>query len=184
MRRAARLWWVFAFMLAAAGPAAADIDISEYEPPGALGSARQRAQMREGIAADIEAERRRAEQQAERERREREAGAAREARRPYAERLTEQRCTACHTARNFADVRHTWLGWRLVVARMVWLNGAPIPLQEQSVITGHLAASRPADSFTRVIENWIPLLLVAIAASTPVVLGRLRARRREPRRQA
>lgn len=184
MRRAARLRWVFACMLAAAGPAAADIDISEYEPPGALESARQRAQLREGIAADIEAERRRAEQQAERKRLEREAAAAREARRPYAERLTEQRCTACHTARNFADVRHTWLGWRLVVARMVWLNGAPIPLQEQSVITGHLAASRPADAFTRVIENGLPVLLIAIAASTPVVLGRLRARRRETRQQA
>jgi len=171
-------WLALLFIVMAAGTVDADIDESAYEAGGALSSPREQRRMRERIAAEIEAEHRRAALQAEARERTRAEAAAREAARPYPERLTAQRCTGCHASDHFENQRHTWLGWRVVVARMVWLNGAPIEAREQSVIAGHLTATHPPDVETRILEYGLPPALVTAIAG--VVFAGCHLLRRRP----
>ena len=139
-----------------ATPAQADIDESAYEARGSVRNEQERQRFQAQFAAEAEAERRRIDEaEAAWARAEAEAR-AREAARPYPERLTGQKCTLCHPADNYTTKHHTWLYWRLVVARMVWLNEAPIAVDEQSVIASHLATAYPARGEEVVTEYGFP----------------------------
>ncbi len=139
-----------------ATPVRADIDESAYEARGSVRNEQERQRFHAQFAAEAEAERRRIDEaEAARARAEAEAQ-AREAARPYPERLTRQKCTLCHPSDNYTTKHHTWFTWRLVVARMVWLNEAPIAMDEQSVIVGHLAAAYPARGEEIVTEYGLP----------------------------
>lgn len=143
-------------------PTRADIDESAYAAGGSVRDERERQRLQAQFAAEAEAERiLRDAEDAARARAEAEAQ-AREAARPYPERLTAQRCTLCHPADNFTTKHHTLLYWRLVVARMVWLNQAPIALEEQSVIASHLAATYPARGEEIVTEYGLPAAALAL----------------------
>jgi hypothetical protein len=148
-------------MLSLPADADADVDESTYVAGGAVRDDRQRQRLQTQFAKEAEAERRRTEAAAEAAARAQAAAAAR----PYPVRLLEQRCTPCHAATDYAERRHTWLYWRLLVARMVWLNEAVIPAEEQGVIAGHLAATQPAGRMERLIEYGGPAGIIALLAA-------------------
>ncbi len=169
-----RLTGLALLMMSVSFPLHADIDESAYEAVGAVRSDEERRRMLANFARDIDAERQReAEEAAERER-ERAEALAREAARPYPERLTAQRCTLCHSPENYTSKHHTWLYWRLVVARMVWLNAAFIAPEEQTVIAGHLAAAYPARGEEIVSEYGLPILGLALLSGMVQVARRFR----------
>jgi hypothetical protein len=142
--------------------ARADIDESAYEAVGSVRDERERQRLQVQFAAEAEAERRRLAEEEAVLARARAEVEAREAARPFPERLTKQKCTLCHPADNYTTKHHTWLTWRLVVARMVWLNEAPIAMDEQSVITGHLAAAYPARGEEIVTEYGLPVAALVL----------------------
>jgi len=160
-----------------AGPAAADIDESAYRPAGAVRSERERERLKKQFdlqrAAEAAAEERRLEETGKAEAEAR----ARYAARPYDERITERTCTLCHAAGNYSGKRHSWLYWRLVVARMVWINGAPVPAADRAVIAGYLARTFPATAAERVVEYGLPLAAVGVLAAAGLTGWRLWARR-------
>ncbi|MDO8934079.1 MAG: hypothetical protein Q7U97_16935 [Rhodocyclaceae bacterium] len=145
-------------------PANADIDESAYEAVGAVRTERERRRLQQQFETDTVAERRRAQTEEAALARAIADEKARDAARPYAERLTRQQCTLCHSAENYAAKRHTWLYWRLVVARMVWLNDAPIARDAQNVIAGHLAMTYSAHPQERLVEYGLPVAELTLAA--------------------
>ncbi len=157
-------WLLFQWFLLglpAAAPAWADVDVSEYQPRQSVRS----AQERESLQADFERQRHEAEARAEAARREEarrraEEHARREAR-PYPVRLTEARCTSCHSALNYETNRHAWPGWAAVVLRMKFFNHAPLAWQDMWIISRHLSQTRPADPATAAIE-WCCLALAPV----------------------
>lgn len=169
--------WPLALLLACTN-AAADIDSSAYNAGGIIRNEAQREALQQQFELERQAEAaREAARIAELERRLAEA-AAREAARPWPERLTEQRCTLCHPATHFSAQQHTWLGWTLVVKRMVHLNKAPIPPEEHAVIVGYLLAAYPPAAADTLIECGTPPLLLAILAGAGYFALRWRRRRR------
>lgn len=152
-------------------PAGADIDNSAYEAGGVVRDPRERTRLERQLRQEEEAGRRRAAEEAARAEQERLEAAAREAARPYPERLTEQHCTICHTAENYASTSHTWIGWRLVVARMVWLNDAPIPFDAQGIIADYLAEAHAARREDQLIEfAYVAMALIPFLVAPWVVL--------------
>lgn len=144
--------------------ARADIDESAYEAGKSTYSERERQRLHEELADEAAAERQRAEAEAAAAARAQAEAAAREAARPYPERLTRRQCTACHEASNFLPRRHTWIVWRIVVARMVWINGAAIDAESQGIITGYLAETYPAGPEERIVEyGWAVALPTLMA---------------------
>lgn len=141
------LWLMFS-----TSAAVADIDESAYEAVGAVRSDQERQRLHQQFAAEAEFERLRREAEDAAAAKLRAEELAREASRPYPERLTRQHCTVRHPADNYSSKHHTWLTWRLIVARMVWLNEAPIPPEAQALIADHLAATYPARGEERVVE--------------------------------
>ena len=166
-----RVLFLVLWILPQVQSAYADIDESAYEAVGAVRNEQKRQRLQAQFAAEAEAERRRAEEEAARAQRERDEANAREAARPYPERLTKQQCTLCHPAENYTEKRHVWLYWRLVVARMAWLNGAPVAPEEQGVIASHLAAAYPARVQEYAIEYGGPPAALALLAAA-VRLGK------------
>lgn len=146
-------------------PPRADIDESAYEAVGSVRSERERQRLQRQFAAAAEAERRRAAEEAAAQARALAEARAREAARPYPERLTEQQCTRCHPADNYTTKHHTRLYWRLVVARMVWLNEAAIPPEAQGIIADHLAATYPARGEEIITEYGLPAVALALLGS-------------------
>jgi hypothetical protein len=145
-------------------PASADIDESAYEAGKSVYGERERQRRHEELADEAAAERQRAEAEAAAEARAQAEAAAREAARPYPERLTRRQCTVCHEAGNFSTRRHTWIVWRIVVARMVWVNGAAIDAESQGVIASYLAETYPAGPEERIVEyGWAVALLTLMA---------------------
>lgn len=145
-------------------PAIADIDNSAYEAVGVVRNEKERRALQRQFEAERAAEAaREAALEAERQK-ERHAAAARQAARPYPERLTQQRCTQCHQATNYANQRHTWIGWTLVVKRMVHLNHAPIPAEEHPVIVDYLVETYPAATEEGIVEYGLPLVALALVA--------------------
>lgn len=130
----------------------ADIDIREYETKSSLKSPRIQKRYLDQIATEKAEESKReaellaAEKQAEAARR-----IADEAR-PWPERLTVMRCTACHATEHYSSKRHTRIGWWLVVLRMKEVNNAVLPWDEVAQIVAYLSERYPADSEARVIE--------------------------------
>jgi hypothetical protein len=167
----------------ACGPAAADIDESAYQAGDAVKDQAARGRLLRQLEQEAEAERRREREQAEAERRIEAERQAREAARPLSERLAEHHCTACHTAENYATKGHTWLGWRLVVARMVWLNDAAIPFDDRGLIADHLAQAHPASpddalwEFAYTLSGGLALLGLPWAALLLLGQGRRKYRR-------
>lgn len=145
-------------------PVRADIDESAYQAGKSVHSERERQHLKAQLADEIEAERRRVAADIAAEARVQAEVAAREAARPYPERLAKRQCTVCHKATNFSTQRHTWIAWRMVVARMVWINGAGIDLESQGIIAGYLADTYPAGPEERVVEHGLPAVLLALMA--------------------
>lgn len=150
--RRPRAWLVALLFLAAAARLQADVDVSEYRASGAVRSARESARLKQ------EFERRRTEEetkarQAEAESARRSAEEeARRAARPWPVRLTEARCTLCHAAANYEDIRHALPGWLAVLLRMRYFNLAPLDWEETWIIGRHLSETRPADAATALME--------------------------------
>jgi hypothetical protein len=147
-------------------PAGADIDNSAYDAGGAVRDPRERTRLERQLRQDVEADRRRAAAEAKRVEHLRQEAIAQNAARPYPERLTEQHCTLCHTAENYTAKRHTWLGWRLVVARMVWLNDAPIAFDAQGIIANHLA-----ETYVALPDEEVAEFAAAAAAIIPILVA-------------
>lgn len=158
-------WLVAAALFAVTGISRADIDVSEYEIKKTIPSEKERSRIRQDVEAQKKAEEERARIQAQTEARERAERAI--DRRPYPVRLTEARCTECHTADNYLQNTHTRLGWELVVLRMRWLNGAKLGSGEHSVIVFHLSETRPATGLDAVLEA--ALMILAVVAPLAVM---------------
>ncbi len=161
--RSSRLIAGLLLILLAAPPGGhAEMDAAEYTTDKALATPAERQRMEERIRAERQAEAGRAA--------EREAMLAREgarqaeaaARRPIGERLTAQRCGACHALDSLSRIRHTLPGWQLVIARMRLMHGADIPFAEARIIASHLAAQQAAQGAQRMVE--------LLALSTPLWL--------------
>lgn len=133
-------------------PAMADIDPAEYQ----LQSSVRNDKERERLQADFEVDR---QKEASLQRREEQAAAQQQAAEkaalealPYPVRLTQTRCTLCHTTLNYANQRHNRVGWELVMLRMQYLNEAPLGVGERSVIAAHLAEAYPATGVANLVE--------------------------------
>lgn len=164
-------WWML-FVLLLPMVAWADIDISEYETKSSLKNPRTQKRYLDQIATEkAEEERREAELLAA----EKQAEAARrlaDEARPWPERLTEMRCTACHIAKHYSRKRHTRMGWWLVILRMKEVNKVALAWEEAAQIVAYLSERYPADTEARVIE-WGGL---AAGLGLPVGLVFLRRR--------
>ena len=152
-----------ALMLVSGGTARADIDSSAYEPPAAVRPQHERERVRQQIENE-------AQQQAARERIDAEAQARRLAgeraaleARPYPVKLLEQRCTGCHPADSFSGIRHTPLGWHLVVLRMDWLDGANLDAGDRPVLVAHLSEIQGLAGRDALFEL-VPISLVLLLA--------------------
>lgn len=101
---------------------------------------------------------------AEEESRRRAALAGLEARLPPGERLIERHCASCHDRERIAAARHSRLGWALTVARMRYLNRAPIPAADGRAIAAHLAFAQPAGLAQNALEHGLALALLLVPA--------------------
>jgi hypothetical protein len=149
--------------LLAATSAHAEMDHRDYQATEMTGPAAMRSELQRRIEAErIEAARRAAEAQAAAEAA-RHAHEAELAARPYPVRLAEARCaTTCHGPERFADTRHGWLGWLLVILRMRILNGALIESGESTVLARHLADTQAPGPWAVALEYaMLPTLLAA-----------------------
>jgi hypothetical protein len=160
------------------GSVIADIDSSAYDAGGAIRSEAQREAMRRQMDAERAAEQRREAEAAQREAELHAQREARQAARPYAERLLEAHCTACHGTANYADKRHTVLGWHLVMLRMRYLNGAVIDAEDLGLIRDELLRQHGPTRAEWVIESGALGLALAAAAALPWLLRRMLRRRR------
>lgn len=133
-------------------PALADVDVADYQAPGAVRSERERQRLQAEFARQREQEEQRARIEADTRERLAAAEAARLAARPYPLRLTESRCTVCHAATHFQQQAHTWPGWLAVVLRMKYFNHASLESVEIPAIVGHLAATYPAAGIDAAFE--------------------------------
>ncbi len=160
--------WVCYLMAALwAAQACAEMDAADYQINDVIESGVARDRVKAEIARDIDRQAQQAQRQAEDEARRHAAAQAEAARRPYAERLLQARCTVCHPADNYLHQRHTSFGWHLVIGRMRHLNRAPVSWDEQSVLAAELARIRPARPLDAAAEYGAGL--VALAA--PLALG-------------
>lgn len=156
-----------------AAPSWADVDVSEYQTRQSVRSNKER----KTLQADFERQRR---EETERERAIRELESrrlaeeqARREARPYPVKLTEARCTLCHTAGNFENTGHAWPGWVAVVLRMKYFNQAPLAWNDMWIISHHLSRTRPADAASAAIE-WGSLVLVPIFIAGTIAWRRRR----------
>lgn len=161
-------------------PGLADVDVADYQTPGAVRSERERQRLQREFARQRAEEEQRARIEVEEQARLAAAEAARLAARPYPLRLTESRCTVCHAASHFQQQAHTWPGWLAVVLRMKYFNHAPLETAEIPVIVGHLAATYPAGGIDTLIEFGVAPSFLA-AAAMPLLW--FRRRRKAGRRE-
>jgi hypothetical protein len=162
------LAWAFAMAICAmlyCAQSLADIDNSAYEAAGAVRDKGEQQRLKQQLERDIETERQRAAADAERTETARQEALARKMSQSYPERLTEQHCTSCHTADNFTTKGHTWLMWRLIVARMAWLNDAPVPFEAQNIVADYLMRAYPVAP-----ENEITEFAYILAALLPILM--------------
>jgi hypothetical protein len=86
------------------------------------------------------------------------------ANRPPGAILAETHCGKCHLMDQVLEVRHTWLGWTLTLARMRYINGAKISADIATQIRDHLALTQPARGMRPWLEYGMTLLV-------PLMLG-------------
>lgn len=145
-------------------PLRAEMDAVEYEsrraPAGAAEIASQRDRIEDERVAEAERETRHQAMMIEEQAR----LASERARRPYPQRLLEDRCGTCHRLDVVGGVAHTAPGWLFVIARMRWWNGAPLSVPEAFVLTRHLAAHYPAQIWKAATEYLIILMPPIILA--------------------
>lgn len=143
----------------------ADIDESEYEIKKSVRSATERKRLEIEFQAAQQAEAELARQEAAQEtRRLATEMAAREAL-PFPVRLTQARCTTCHSEDNYIQQRHNRIAWELVILRMQVLNGAELDGGERGIIADHLAQIRSAtghDALLESLQQLATLLLPAV----------------------
>jgi cytochrome c5 len=123
----------------------AELSGEEYQGADPPASPAERAR----IAAEIEAERERAAMEARRReseaRRARERLAAQLAEGPPGERLTEARCSGCHSVAAVVEGKPRGpLGWRLTIERMRWWHRAALGPGEAVTIAAYLHERYPA----------------------------------------
>lgn len=136
--------------------ARADIDPSAYETKAVIRSEKERTRLRYEIEREAQIEAERARRAEEEEQRRLDEERARLEARPYPVKLLERRCTLCHTANNYTQNGHTWLGWQAVALRMQYLNDCPLEPGERAVIATHLAQQYPAPAVMATLE-WCAL---------------------------
>lgn len=123
-------------------PAYADLDADDYAATAGAASRKEQALIGRRIELEQKEEEARARREAELATVQRAEETTRREARPYAERITEQRCTRCHVAEYFLAARHGWVGWSLVSLRMKYLNGAAeISEEERAAIVAYLVAT-------------------------------------------
>lgn len=130
----------------------ADIDPADYALKSSIRTEKERKRMEAEFDADKKRE-------AELQRQEEEIEARRLAAEktawealPYPVRLTRTRCTLCHVADYYINLRHNRIGWELVILRMQYLNDTPLAAGERSAIAAHLAEAYPAMGGAALIE--------------------------------
>lgn len=133
-------------------PAGAELDAADYQVDDVNRSTPQRAQIQAETDRDKDRAAARARQEAAEEAQRHADAEAAAARRPYAQRLLDARCTQCHPAENFLNARHTLLGWHLVVGRMRWVHRAPFNWSEQRIVARELVRQRPVAADGAAIE--------------------------------
>lgn len=165
-------------ILLLAAPAVAEMQGGEYLPDKTLDS-RERDALRERIEEERNREAERARQREAATLAEQARQAEARARRPLAERLFEERCGLCHAPEQLAHIRHTRLGWQMVIARMRWLNGAPLTLAEGNLLASYLAQRQGAQGVAAVLE-WVGWLVATSLLFLGAWLGlrRVAGRRR------
>jgi len=172
-------WLTWALLAALwVAPALAEMDASDYKIDEVITSGKVRDKIKAEIAREMDQEARQAQRDAEEEARQRAQAEAEEARRPYPQRLLQSRCTLCHLADNYLNQRHTALGWHGVIARMRWLNRAPIAWDEHFVLANELARLRPAAAADAVLEVGAGTAALALPLVLLWGLGRWRRQRR------
>jgi hypothetical protein len=140
----------------------ADIDDREYEFKKSVRSAAERKRLEIEFRAAQQAEAELARQEAAQEARRLAAAKAAYEALPYPVRLTQARCTTCHTEDNYINQRHNRVGWELVILRMQLLNEAVLAAGERGLIADHLAQTRPAtghDALLESLQQLVTLLL-------------------------
>jgi multidrug efflux pump subunit AcrA (membrane-fusion protein) len=140
----------------------ADIDDREYEFKKSVRSAAERKRLEHEFKSAQQAEAESERQAAEQEARLIAAAKAAYDALPYPLRLTQVRCTTCHTEDNYINQRHNRVGWELVILRMQLLNEAVLAAGERGLIADHLAQTRPAtghDALLESLQQLVTLLL-------------------------
>lgn len=130
----------------------ADIDPADYALKSSIRSEKERKRIQAEFDADKkkEAELQRQEEETEARRLTAEKTAWEAL--PYPVRITRTRCTLCHVADYYINLRHNRVGWELVNLRMQYLNDAPLAAGERSVIAAHLTETYPAMGGAALIE--------------------------------
>lgn len=146
-----------AIFLLACTHARADVDVSEYQTRQAVRSETEARRLRAILDREEEAAAQRARLAQDTEAQRLAAEGARLAARPWPQRLTEERCTLCHSASNYATGGHTLPGWWAVILRMRYINQAPVTWGDHWTIALHLAENHPADAETVAYEWGTPL---------------------------
>lgn len=147
----------------------ADIDDREYEFKKSVRSAAERKRLENEFKAAQQAEAGLERQAAEQEARRLAVEKAAYEALPYPLRLTQARCTTCHTEDNYINQQHNRLGWELVILRMQLLNDAELYAGERGIIADHLAQISPATGRDALLE---PLQqLAALLAAAVLWLG-------------
>lgn len=143
----------------------ADIDDREYEFKKSVRSAAERKRLENEFKAAQQAESESERQSAAQDARRLAAAIAAYEALPYPLRLTQARCTSCHTEDNYINQRHNRLGWELVILRMQLLNDAELGAGERGIIADHLALISSAtghDALLESLQQLAALLLPAV----------------------
>ncbi len=128
------------------------MDVSEYQATGAVRSRQETERLQKEFEQQRALEEERARQAEAEAARQLAEEAARRAARPWPVRLTEARCTLCHSATNYETSSHTLPGWIAVILRMRYFNMAPLEWEETWIIGRHLSKARPPDASTALFE--------------------------------
>lgn len=104
--------------------------------------------------------------------------AALRAQRPPGERLTESRCTSCHSLAVVLQQPRGAVGWRWTIERMRWWHGAVMGRGEVTTIVRHLSAAQAAGPWRLALEWGVAgVVLGAVPVAALVWFLRHRDRR-------